>query len=184
MSINTVDNILSILDSYECSYLIDGVQCYYKSVKKHRFFKVITPFDNCSEKGVNELKEIGVLKFLILPCKEESHALALDKLELLPNISIHKHSDTSFDVTVSDVNKFIAINESCNIGSDFVFFGNDFNDLPLFENSSYSFLIGENNCLGIHANEKIEKCKIERGYTTSLINALEKISSMSGCLNA
>ncbi|AXB34279.1 HAD family phosphatase [Vibrio campbellii] len=61
MSINTVDNILSILDSYECSYLIDGVQCYYKSVKKHRFFKVITPFDNCSEKGVNELKEIGVL---------------------------------------------------------------------------------------------------------------------------
>ncbi len=169
----TVDTIIHLLSTYECSYLIDAVRGFYKSDIHHDFFEYITPFGSCDEQEISELKETGVLKFLILSSNDPDHQKLQSEIQTLPGISLHRHSDGTFDITASSVDKYTAIHESFHIKNNFICFGNDQNDLPLFQNSNHSFLIGDHEALRPYATEQILEYSEEK-YIESIVRVLRE----------
>lgn len=169
-----IDNIIHVLEENEASYLIDGVYGYLKSDIEHDFFQRIKPRGSCRESSIEELMDRGVLKFLILSSNDNNHDGLKADLDNFIDIELHNHSDGTFDITVPNVNKYVVLDKLYNIGNTFVCFGNDLNDLPLFQNAKYSYLIGEHEQLIPYASEQILESS-EDAYIKSIVDAISGI---------
>ncbi len=169
-----VNTIIEILERHHFSYLIDGVRGYYQSDKEHDFFDKISPLGDDEESEISMLKEVGILKFLILSASIEDARDPVLEIDDLSGVSLHHHSDGTFDITASSIDKYSAIDKVYSVGDDFVCFGNDKNDLTLLQNSKYSFQIGEHKELTPYATEQIIGSS-EEEYVQAILEALRRL---------
>lgn len=181
---DVVDEIVRLLTENNSAFLIDGVSGYYKSAVKHKFFDNVTPYRSCVERELGELHNIGIVKFLVLRQDSESCSTKLlNELSKLQGISVHLHSDGSFDVTAENVNKYLPIRKVLNIFDDYVCFGNDLNDLPLFVNGRCAIQIGNNSELEKFSHIQIPHTLPRQGLSEKIVLTIREISE-EGSLDA
>lgn len=144
--------IISILEDFRAQYFIDDSWNYaHNCVSTHPFLSNIDPNRTASRVDVDQLN--AVLKILILSC--DRHEELMKRIKEL-DVTLHYHSaEGILDLTYRGVNKWAALNRFDVAGEPFICFGNDMNDLPLFEKAHHSVLIGEYEPLLPLAKEKI-----------------------------
>lgn len=146
------NEIISILDDHRAQFLIDDKWDYAHNCDiAHPFMQNIDMQQSASRVDFDQLNH--VLKILILS-SERFDDLAARMKQL--DVTMHYHSaEGILDLTSKGVNKMAALREFGLGDEPFICFGNDMNDLPLFEQAHYSVLIGGYEPLLPWAKERI-----------------------------
>jgi Cof subfamily protein (haloacid dehalogenase superfamily) len=119
-------NILSIIDEYDATYLIDSDWDYsYTGPKDHPILKNVDPFQLANCVPVTSLKSI--VKVLILTANNmEQVAHKLSNLEVV----IHKHTNENvIDISPKHIHKWSALQTLGVKEREYLAFGNDANEL-------------------------------------------------------
>ncbi|MFS0558121.1 HAD-IIB family hydrolase [Brevibacillus sp. 179-C9.3 HS] len=163
--------IISILNDYRAQFFIDDTWNYaHNCAATHPFLSQIDPKRSASRVDVDQLN--AVLKILILSCDRYEELVARIK-EL--DVTLHYHSaEGILDLTYRGVNKWTALHRFGAAEEPFICFGNDMNDLPLFERAHHSVLIGENEPLLPFAKEKIS---LDDQVEASIIAKLQELGA-------
>lgn len=131
--------VMVLMERYKASYFLDlAWDYYYEGRADHPFLTKVDP----GKLGRKILKEDidQAAKILVTECSDITAFTAeLARLE----VQIHHHSDEELvDMTSAGVDKMSALRQFGIAKGDFVCFGNDTNDLPLFHAASHSVLVG------------------------------------------
>ncbi|MFS0836516.1 HAD-IIB family hydrolase [Paenibacillus sp. 1P03SA] len=144
--------IIHLLNDFEAEYLIDDTWNYaYRLSPEHPFLANVDPHGLAKRVEPNDIQSF--IKIVVLSCRRFEELSA--KLRAM-DVTIHHHSSEGIlDLTGKGVNKMAALS-GCGLPLDeFVCFGNDNNDLPLFRMAKHSVLIGDHDALAELAKEKI-----------------------------
>lgn len=164
---STGQELMRILDEYNATYLVDGHWNYaIKGDMNDPFVSRIDPIKIAKRVDVSEVNQF--IKILVLSCEKIDE---VNKLIEPLDVTIHHHSDEMvLDITSKDVNKMRAI-EQYGITNDFICFGNDSNDIPMFERAAYSVMIGGHKELGQYAKHIIPKNdQLEENIVSKLLD--------------
>ncbi|MBM7632714.1 HAD-IIB family hydrolase [Geomicrobium sediminis] len=147
----TFRTVTAILKDIDATYLIDGHWDYsIVGDEEHPFLPMINVLQNAKDVSVDELQFIS--KLLVLECGDPTPLL--DQIPTL-NITRHRYRDEArFDLTGENVNKRAGFQSVC--AEDYIMFGNDLNDLPLFQKAVHSVMIGDFAPLFPYAKEQIQ----------------------------
>lgn len=144
--------ILCILDDYDADYMIDDKWNYAFQIKEdHPFLGYVDPGRLAHRIEKDQIEFF--IKIVVLSCRNfEELSRRVKELGL----TIHHHSGEGIlDITYKDVNKMTALEHSGIPVHPFICFGNDMNDLPLFEKARQAVLIGEHAALLPLAKDQI-----------------------------
>lgn len=146
------DHLIDIFEQYQASYLVDlAWDYYYKGAETHPFLNKVDPGQLGKRVERDSLELIA--KVLVTEC-EDAQALK-EKIQPL-NLNIHQHSDEQvLDITALSVDKMKALQQFGIQPREFVCFGNDMNDIPMFKEARHAVMIGEHPELSVYAAEKI-----------------------------
>lgn len=164
------DTIMGLLEQYEASYLVDDEWNYAHNLEdSHPFLFNIDPLRLAAHVPMNEIH--STIKILVLG---SNHLEELtEKLKSL-DTTLHYHSaEGILDMTNVGVNKMAALRSFGINPGQFVCFGNDMNDIPMFEQAGYAVAIGSFDKLLPHAS-----CNIPVGDNTEelIIAKLEELA--------
>lgn len=124
------------------------------------------------------------MKFLVLRQNSESCSTKLlSELSEFQGIAIHLHSDGSFDLTADQVNKYLPVRSVLNISDDYVCFGNDLNDLPLFVHGRCAIQVGHHADLEKFSHIQIPYTLPSQGLSQKIALMIREISE-EGSLDA
>ncbi|MEW9104536.1 HAD-IIB family hydrolase [Paenibacillus sp.] len=135
----TADAIMSLLHQYEAAYLVDDEWNYAHNLEgTHPFLFHVDPLRLAACLPMNEI--YNVIKILVLGSNRLEELT--EKLKSL-DTTLHYHSAEGIvDMTSIGVNKMAALRSFGIIPGQFVCFGNDMNDIPMFQQAGYSVAIG------------------------------------------
>lgn len=144
--------ILHLIREYSATYLIDGEWDYaYTGSSDHPILQNLDPWRLAKNVPAESLGNI--VKVLILSSMYMDRLNA--KLEKL-DIVMHRHAhEGTLDLSPSNVHKGSALEKIGVAKGQFVAFGNDSNDIPLFRNARHAVRIGDHAELGEYAVEHI-----------------------------
>ncbi|BAU26039.1 hypothetical protein DFP93_12036 [Aneurinibacillus soli] len=166
------EEIVNILDDYHAKYLIDDKWNYAFNLKQqHPFLMNVDPHKLANHVAIDQIESF--IKIVVLSC---TNFAALSKRMAQLDVTIHYHSAESIlDITYKDVNKMAALEQSGLSLEPFVCFGNDMNDLPLFQKAHHSVVIGEYEPLLMIAKDQIlADEKVEQ----NIISKLQELSTV------
>ncbi|MFW5432843.1 HAD-IIB family hydrolase [Paenibacillus apiarius] len=146
-------DIIAIMDSYRATYLIDDEWNYaYNCADDHPFLMNVDALRLARRAELAELKH--VVKLLVLSCDHfDELAKAVESL----NVTIHYHSSEGIlDITNQGVNKMAALRSYGIAPKEFTCFGNDMNDIPMFQEAATAVAIGSFSGLTPFATHRIE----------------------------
>lgn len=135
-----VKEIMTIVDDYHATYLIDDKWNYaFNCPPDHPFLMNIDGNKLANRVDVDHIETL--LKILVLSCDHfDVLSSRLKKLD----VTLHDHSTEGIlDITYSGVNKMAALQQWGIQEDHMICFGNDMNDIPMFQKAYYSVLIGE-----------------------------------------
>lgn len=148
---DVVKALRSVISKYGLSYLADNaVDFTYVSDKTHPLYLNINK-EKALNRPVEELKKIS--KFIFFEPPQEVKSL----IEHLP-ITIFEHANEQLlDITPAAITKVRGLRK---LGiDDFVAFGNDNNDVSMFQNATYSVCVG-NHPAGEYATKRIRRQEV------------------------
>ncbi|WP_064093485.1 HAD-IIB family hydrolase [Rossellomorea aquimaris] len=169
---NELDEILSLIGKYNGTYLIDSDWDYsYTGPQNHPIKNNLDPGQLAQSKSITELQTI--VKVLILTSfdfKELSRELkSLDVV-----VNEHKKENV-LDISPKNINKWSALSSLGVKEQEFIVFGNDSNDIPMFEKAKYSVMVGRHDKLSILATDSIS---LEGDYEGKLVTKIRKLSNI------
>lgn len=146
------EDVISILkklvQSYKLPYLADSDWHYaYTGDTTHPIYQNLDPQKTASNLPLQDLNRISKL-VLFAPPDEVKR-----KLQQLPVTLFEHQNENLLDISPLHINKWAGL-QTLQI-SQFIVFGNDINDLPLFEQALHSVCVG-NHPVAKHANEQIQ----------------------------
>ncbi|MBU5441359.1 HAD-IIB family hydrolase [Paenibacillus sp. MSJ-34] len=146
------ESVLALLRDCRATALIDGDWNYAcLGDSGHPFIQQIDPLGLADKTEIERLERI--VKILVLDCDDVPTLHA--KLETA-GVSIHSHAgEKVVDMTCRGVNKMTALEHFGIQEGEFVCFGNDMNDIPMFEKARHSVAIGDHAELNAIAKERI-----------------------------
>lgn len=144
--------VMNLLEQYHATYLIDGEWDYvYTGPDDHAILQNLDP-DRLANKV--ELQSLDpVIKVLILT-SDQMDELAEQLAKLDVGIIKHGHENV-LDVTPSGISKWSALKALGIKEKAYIAFGNDANDIPLFEHARHTVMVGEYEPLAPLAKETI-----------------------------
>lgn len=115
------------------------------------------------------------IKIVVLSCNNfEELSERITQLD----VTIHYHSaEDILDITYKEVNKMAALEQSGLSLETFICFGNDMNDLPLFQKAHHSVVIGEYEPLLMIAKDQI---LVDEQVEKNIISKLQELSTIFG----
>ncbi|MFF2752935.1 HAD-IIB family hydrolase [Psychrobacillus sp. NPDC058041] len=151
-SATEIASIRRIITECEATYLIDGEWDYaYTGPETHAILQNVDPGKLAQLVGVDELETI--VKILLLTSNNFDR-LATKLKEL--NVSIHTHrNENVLDISPKGIHKWSALLELGVQKGNYIAFGNDANDLTMFENALYTVMIGHHDQLVYYSKEAI-----------------------------
>ncbi|MCM3340003.1 HAD-IIB family hydrolase [Paenibacillus sp. MER TA 81-3] len=166
--------IIGILDSYHASYLIDDEWNYaYNCGEDHPFLMNVDALQLARRVELTDLKH--VVKLLVLSCDHfEELAKTMEGL----NVTIHYHSSEGIlDITNQGVNKMAAIRSYGIAPRQFTCFGNDMNDIPMFQEAGTAVAIGSFAGLTPFATHRLET--VDQDIEHRIVDMLKDLASKS-----
>ncbi|MFB4158816.1 HAD-IIB family hydrolase [Geomicrobium sp. JSM 1781026] len=169
---DTFARMQSLLHSIGATYLVEASTDYaVVGNDAERYLPSYVHLAEASAKNVDELPFIG--KILVLGCQDPTPLL-----EAIPtmNVTRHRHQgEARFDLTAKNVSKHQAFQSVC--VEEFVVFGNDLNDIPLFIQANHSVIVGDFPPVHIHANEQVP---ITSRTEAALVETIQKLAEKYG----
>lgn len=144
--------ILRLINELEATYLIDGEWNYaYTGPNNHPILQNLDPAKLAKKVTLDELT--AIVKILILT-SQDNDRLAKKLTEL--DVYVNKHANESvLDISPKDIHKWSALQKLGIRKGSYVAFGNDSNDMTMFENARHTVMIGYHEELARIATESI-----------------------------
>lgn len=151
-STNEIEEIKNLIEQYDATYLIDGEWDYaYTGPDNHPILQNLDPAKLAKKVNLESLNTI--VKVLILTSKNIDELA--EKLSML-NVFVNKHSNENvLDISPRGINKWSALKSLGVKENTYIAFGNDANDLTMFENALHTVMIGHHEQLASFAKETI-----------------------------
>ncbi|MFJ8527404.1 HAD-IIB family hydrolase [Bacillus sp. NPDC094106] len=174
----TIANIFQLLSTYNVSYLIDGDWDYaYTGPATHPILNNLDPLRRAKNVPLDTLQPI--VKILMLTSDNmEKVAEQLSKM----NAVVHSHgNERVLDISPSGIDKWSGLQQLGVEEGGYIAFGNDANDITMFQHAMYSVMIGENSQLAPFSSEKIslsgdiENLLVQRLSDLSDLNSIDKL---------
>lgn len=151
-STELIQEISALFDKYEAAYLIDGEWNYaYTGPKDHPILKNVDPGHLAEKVPLDQLESI--VKILILSSNHYRH-FSEELAQLDVYVNRHSHENV-LDISPKEVNKWTALQTLGMQAQSYIAFGNDANDLPMFQSALHTIMIGYHKGLANLANESI-----------------------------
>lgn len=170
-SANEIRAIKYLIERYEATYLIDGAWDYaYTGPDNHAILQNLDP-DRLA-KSVNLEDLHSIVKVLLLTAND------MGKLaEELSNMSVYMHmhsKENILDISPSGINKWSALEALGVKEHTYIAFGNDANDLSMFEHALHTVMIGNHEKLAGLAKETI---KLNGDYEQEITDKIRMLSA-------
>jgi HAD superfamily hydrolase (TIGR01484 family) len=137
-AIETVGQIKQIIESNKLTYLIDSDWDYsYTGDPRHPIFRNIDP----EKRAVNQpLAQLLRITKIVLFTRDHGIKQQLEKL----SVQVYEHGDEELmDISPVGIHKVEGLRQLGILPGEFIAFGNDQNDLELFQNAKYSVCVGQ-----------------------------------------
>lgn len=151
-STNEINEIKNLINQYNATYLIDGDWDYaYTGPDTHPILQNLDPAKLAKMVSLESLDSVVKVLFLTSNSMDEL-AEELSKL----NVYVNKHSNENvLDISPSGINKWSALKALGIKENTYIAFGNDANDISMFENALHTVMIGYHEHLAPFAKETI-----------------------------
>ncbi|SFJ29559.1 hypothetical protein SAMN04487936_101569 [Halobacillus dabanensis] len=165
-----VFEIKSLIKEFDATYLIDGGWDYtYTGPNNHPILQNVDP--NCLAESVGIDRLNPIIKILFLT---SNNFEKLEKKLTQLNVFVNKHrNENMLDISPKGINKWNALNELGVKENDYIAFGNDSNDIPMFEKALHTVMIGNHKELSPFAKEIIDN---ESGIEQVIVDKITKLS--------
>ncbi|MEO3944264.1 HAD family hydrolase [Gorillibacterium sp. CAU 1737] len=166
--------ILLLMEQYQCTYLIDGEWDYaFTGVPDHPIRNNVDPLRLAKQVPIEALGTM--VKILILS------SLDMEALyeQLTPfDIVIHRHGkENVLDISPTGIHKWSSPQKLGVMPKGFVAFGNDANDIAMFQHAIHSVRIGGHEDLALHSTETVELSGEVEQVIAAKINELSRYYS-------
>ncbi|WP_456272564.1 HAD-IIB family hydrolase [Bacillus sp. AK031] len=162
-----VARLKNLLEKYEASYLVDGDWDYcYTGPANHPILNNLDKANLANAISFDSLH--SMLKVLILTATDfEKLSEELAQLK----VTLHTHrNEKVIDISPENIDKWNALRA---LGvKDYIAFGNDANDITLFQNANRAVMIGHHDQLSGFADETI---MLQGDYEKNIIDKLEEL---------
>ncbi|QAY65839.1 HAD-IIB family hydrolase [Paenibacillus protaetiae] len=147
------DRIIHLIKQYEADYLVDSLWNYaYSGNSEHPIRKNLDPENRAKNVCIDDLEEI--VKVVILNSLDQQRLMS--ELEKLP-VKMYKHgSEEIIDISPEGVNKWSGLQLLGLQPGEYIAFGNDANDIPMFQQAARSICVGNHAELMEYASEHVE----------------------------
>ncbi|MBD8006735.1 HAD-IIB family hydrolase [Bacillus norwichensis] len=148
----TLSKLITLINMYDVTYLIDGSWNYaYTGTTEHSIIRNLDPHKLAKNVTLGELHPI--IKVLMLTSNNmEKVKQDLDALDVVVNV----HSNERvLDISPKGINKWTGLQQLGVTDGEYVAFGNDANDITMFQHAKHSIMIGENPQLSPFSKEAL-----------------------------
>jgi Cof subfamily protein (haloacid dehalogenase superfamily) len=176
-STNEINEIKNLIDQYKATYLIDGEWDYaYTGPDNHSILQNLDPAQLAKKVTIDSLNP--VVKILILTSNNMEELE--EKLSNL-DVYVNKHrNENVLDISPRGINKWSAL-QSLGIKEDtYIAFGNDANDITMFENALHTVMIGYHDQLSPFAKETIS---LSGNFEQEIADKIRTLSKKYSLLN-
>ncbi|KMY50338.1 HAD-IIB family hydrolase [Peribacillus loiseleuriae] len=145
-------NIVQLLETYNVSYLIDSDWNYaYTGPANHPILNNLDPQKRAKNVELGKLQ--SVVKILILTSDNMGEVSEqLSKMEIV----VHIHGNEGIlDISPQGVDKWSGLQQLGVEEGEYIAFGNDANDMTMFQHAKYSVMIGGNAQLNPFSSEQL-----------------------------
>ena len=142
----------------------------YTGPQNHSILKNLDPLNSANLVDLDSLK--SVVKVLILT--SNNNELLSKKLSEL-DVYVNKHrNENVLDISPKGIHKWAALKMLGIDKGDYIAFGNDSNDISMFENALYTVMVGHHEELSSFAKESIES---EENLDLKIVEKIEEIAN-------
>ncbi|MBT2719413.1 HAD-IIB family hydrolase [Bacillus sp. ISL-57] len=174
----TLANIVQLLRTYNASYLIDGDWDYaYTGPATHPILNNLDPQGRAKNVKLDKLESIVKILVLTSDNMEEVE----ERLSNM-NVVVHSHGNEGIlDISPNGVDKWSGLQQLGIEEREYIAFGNDANDITMFQHAMYSVMVGENLQLTpfsseqLSLSEDIEKLLVKRLSELGDLNSIKKL---------
>ncbi|WP_106767706.1 HAD-IIB family hydrolase [Paenibacillus faecalis] len=147
------NDLLTIIHNYNLQYLIDSDWDYsYTGREDHPIRRNVDPEKRAHQVPLESLHKI--IKMVLFDVSD--HRLVLESLSALPLV-IHKHGDEGiFDISPQGIDKWDGLMRLGLKEQSYIAFGNDANDISMFQHAHTSIMIGMHEELKGYATEQLQ----------------------------
>lgn len=172
-SIEQRNEIKKLITQYDATYLIDGEWNYaYTGPNSHPILQNVDPAKLAKKVRLDSLDSIVKVLFLT---SNNMDQLAEDLLKL--NVFVNKHrNENVLDISPSGINKWSALKSLGIKEHTYIAFGNDANDISMFEHALHTVMIGHHEQLAPFAKETIS---LTGEYEQEITEKIRKLSKTS-----
>ncbi|SER78157.1 HAD-IIB family hydrolase [Psychrobacillus sp. OK032] len=165
----TRKQIIQIIEDFQLSYLIDSTWDYaYTGSAKHPIYRNLDPERLAKNISIKEIDQM--IKVVLFP-NEHADAI-LSRLESLPaRIYIHGQENI-FDISPVGIDKWYGLRKLKVKEQDFIAFGNDANDIPMF------LAAKEAVCVGTHEELQQVATMVVESNTHTVANKIIELSKL------
>lgn len=163
---NVREEILALIKFHSLDYLIDGEWDYsYTGSENHPIRRNVDPQMRANNVTVATINNI--IKIVLLDIT--NHPTVLEKLQALP-IVVHKHGNENIlDISPTGIDKWNGLQKLGLEDRTFIAFGNDANDMTMFQHAYKSIMIGHHQEL---ANYASQQCLADENHIVQKIKGL------------
>lgn len=175
-STDEINEIKNLIKQYNATYLIDGEWDYaYTGSDTHPILQNLDPAKLAKMVSLESLDSVVKVLFLTSNNMDE----LAEKLSKL-NVYVNKHSNENvLDISPSGINKWSALKTLGIKENTYIAFGNDANDISMFENALHTVMIGYHEDLAPFAKETISlREDYEQGIAEKIIALSREYSSI------
>ncbi|MFF2910559.1 HAD-IIB family hydrolase [Paenibacillus sp. NPDC057934] len=168
-----VQEIHRLIEEHQATYLIDSDWDYaYTGPPDHPILNNVDPSELAKRLPVESLKSI--VKILILTA-DDMEGLAESLKDL--GVVIHRHrNENVIDISPQNIHKWNALQRLGVRKQEFIAFGNDANDISMFQQARHAVMIGYHEELAPYASESIS---LEGDCEGAIVNKLKALSVLS-----
>lgn len=171
-SANEIRDITHLIDEFKATYLIDGEWNYaYTGPSNHPILQNVDPARLAKLVSLETLTPI--VKILLLTSNNmEQLTVKLSNLDVFVN----KHSNENvLDISPKGINKWSALKKLGVQKDSYIAFGNDANDVSMFENALHTVMIGYHEQLSHLAKDSIT---INGNYEQEIVDKIQELSEV------
>lgn len=141
-----------LLTEHQATYLIDSDWDYaYTGPLNHPILNNLDTHKLAQHRELQQLKDI--VKILILSAND-SEALKQKLAE--QDIMVHTYADENLiDISPSGINKWYALQKLGIVDQNYIAFGNDTNDIAMFQHAKQAIMVGHHDQLAPYASASI-----------------------------
>lgn len=177
-----LSKIVELLETYSITYLIDSEWDYaYTGPANHPILQNLDPQRQARNVALDELQTI--VKILMLTSNNMKEVE-----EQLNNMDVvvHVHGNEGvLDVSPKGVDKWSGLQQLDVRKGEYIAFGNDANDISMFQNAMHAIMIGEHSQLAPFAseqlpiNEEIENALVQKFEELGRLHSVDQVHTLN-----